>query len=341
MANIMLNKICNLKCEYCFANKFVNKDNYYDENNITMENYIKALDFIDNSNERLGLIGGEPTLHPNFKEFVDIAIKREGIKNIVIFTNGINLDKYNNFLNHPKVSTLINVNSPLDIGENNYKKLIKNLDFLINELYLQNKISIGVNIYKENQDFSFILDLIKKYKFKKVRTSVVVPNSTDKKNENSIDYFKRMKKTVIDFFYELKKLDCMPTFDCNLMAQCVFSKEEREFLSEFWQYESNLGIRCNITDNPVCDPVIDILPNLKLVRCFGCSDEEYSMFSFQNIEEVRGYFTYKIDDLSYRVLNHEDCRYCKQRISKKCMGGCIAFKKEKIDILNKKLREEI
>lgn len=341
MANIMLNKVCNLKCEYCFANKFVNQVNCYDENNITMENYKKALDFIDGSGERLGIIGGEPTLHPNLKEFIDMAIKRDGIKDIIIFSNGINYDKYFNLLNHPKVATLINVNSPQDIGQQNYEKVAKNIDMLINELYLGDKVSVGVNIYKENQDFSFILDLIKKHKIKRLRTSVVVPNSNDKKNESSIDYFKRMKKTVLDFFVELKKIDCMPTFDCNLMTQCVFTKEEREFLSEFWEYEKDLGIRCNVTDNPVCSPVIDILPDLKVVRCFGCSDEEYSLFSFENVREIRDYFAYKTDDLSFRVLNDESCTSCKQRITKQCMGGCIAFKKNKIDLINKKLVEEM
>lgn len=331
MPNVMLNKVCNLQCEYCFANKYVNKDNCYDENNISKENYLKALDFINNSGERLGLIGGEPTLHPNFKEFVDIAIKKDGINNIVIFTNGLNLDKYCGLLNHQKVATLINVNSPKDIGQAKYDKLIKNLDYLINDLYLKDKISIGVNIYKENQDFSFILDLIKRYGFEKLRTSVVVPNTNDKKSESSIDYFKRMKKTVLDFFKELKEINCMPTFDCNLMCQCVFTLEEREFLSEFWKYESTTGVRCNITDNSICNPVIDILPNLKVVRCFGCSDEEYNLNSFNNVQEIRGYFAYKIDDVAFRIPNDSSCENCKERLTKQCMGGCLAFKKDKIN----------
>lgn len=341
MANVMLNKVCNLRCEYCFANKFVNKDNCYDENNISMENYKKALDYIDCAGERLGIIGGEPTLHPNFKEFVNMAINRKGIEHIIIFTNGINYDKHFNILNHPKVATLINVNSPKDIGERNYERLVKNLDMLFNELYLGDKVSLGVNIYKEGQDFTFILDLIRKFKIKRLRTSVVVPNTKDKKNENSIIYFKKMKKTVLDFFGELKKLDCMPTFDCNLMPQCIFTKEEREFLSDFWKYEREVGMRCNITDNSICSPVLDILPNLQVVRCFGCSDEEYQLLSFDSLNEVRDYFAYKTDDLSFRVINDENCRNCKQRITKQCMGGCIAFKKNKIDEINKKLMEEL
>ena len=43
MPNIMLTYRCNLKCPYCFANEFVNKKN----TDISLENFEKALDFID------------------------------------------------------------------------------------------------------------------------------------------------------------------------------------------------------------------------------------------------------------------------------------------------------
>lgn len=42
MANIMLTDACNLKCPYCFANEFVNKD----KNDITEEAIDEAKDFI-------------------------------------------------------------------------------------------------------------------------------------------------------------------------------------------------------------------------------------------------------------------------------------------------------
>lgn len=42
MANVMITQRCNLSCPYCFANEFTNNNT----NDITIENFIKALDFI-------------------------------------------------------------------------------------------------------------------------------------------------------------------------------------------------------------------------------------------------------------------------------------------------------
>jgi len=77
MANIMLTKRCNLKCPYCFAEEFVNKSG----DDISIENFKVALDFaLTNPHEQIGLIGGEPTLHNNFKEILEA-------KNIIYVIN--------------------------------------------------------------------------------------------------------------------------------------------------------------------------------------------------------------------------------------------------------------
>ena len=129
MANIMMTDVCNLNCPYCFANEFVNKD----RNEITEENFDKAVDFIvgDGSRFSVGLIGGEPTIHSRFEYFVRKLINDDRVKTIVVYTNGIAIDKYWDIITHNKIRLLINCNSPSDIGDHNYKKLCENLDRLL------------------------------------------------------------------------------------------------------------------------------------------------------------------------------------------------------------------
>lgn len=68
MANIFLTRKCNLKCPYCFADEFVNQKNQ----DVTLENFKKILNFIKvDKTSKVGLIGGEPTLHPKFNEILD------------------------------------------------------------------------------------------------------------------------------------------------------------------------------------------------------------------------------------------------------------------------------
>ena len=72
LLNIMLNEVCNLKCDYCFANEFVDekkKDHLKSQKHIKLKDFKEIVDFITKTSDFLGLIGGEPTLHPEIKKF--------------------------------------------------------------------------------------------------------------------------------------------------------------------------------------------------------------------------------------------------------------------------------
>ena len=127
MANIFLTKKCNLKCPYCFADEFVNKDNQ----EISIENFKKALNFIKtNPLERIGLIGGEPTIYSNFHEILQIINNDKEINQVIVYTNGIEIDKYIESLENEKFNLLINCNCEKDIGKTNFDKLKNNISIL-------------------------------------------------------------------------------------------------------------------------------------------------------------------------------------------------------------------
>ena len=91
MAHITLTYRCNLRCPYCFANEFVNKES----TDITWDGFKSAVDFITTCGKaRIGLIGGEPLVHPLFDEFVDFLINRDDVSLISIFTNGVLMQKH-------------------------------------------------------------------------------------------------------------------------------------------------------------------------------------------------------------------------------------------------------
>ena len=114
MANIMLTYRCNLRCSYCFANEFVGKES----TDISLENFLKAVSFITSSGEpRIGLIGGEPTVHPGFRVIMDLLIANPKVQYIEVFTNGLLIDRFIEQLVHPKVDVCINCNSPDMIRE--------------------------------------------------------------------------------------------------------------------------------------------------------------------------------------------------------------------------------
>lgn len=87
MPNIVITNNCNLNCSYCFTRNKINNVNDF----ISIEELYNILKFLNNE-KNIGLIGGEPTLHPDFENIVKILAEQN--KNILLFTNGVYLLNY-------------------------------------------------------------------------------------------------------------------------------------------------------------------------------------------------------------------------------------------------------
>lgn len=341
MANIMINEACNLRCPYCFANEFVNNVDGEKENNeskllnMSFTDFKKAVDFImTNPNERIGIIGGEPTIHPQFGQFMEYLVWNQKVNNVILFTNGTYPEHLNDLLNHEKIRILFNCNSPEFISEKQFGAMVRNLDITINRLHMKDRVTLGINMYKVDFDYSYIVDLLEKYEYGYVRTSITIPNTTDKRSIDMIEYFKMMKPSVFRFFRELFRKDILPNYDCNIMPLCVMSQQDIIWLKDSQQniMRKRGNLRANLLDSSNCKPVIDILPNLDAVRCFGLSGEEkIHINSFQTIKDLENYYFNHFDVFAWNVFSSELCKTCEMRMKMFCTGGCLAFKVNKIE----------
>lgn len=328
MANIMMTDVCNLRCPYCFANEFVNKD----KNEISFENFKKAANFIlgDGSTHTVGLIGGEPTIHSHFDEFVRYLIGDARVKKIIVYTNGICIDQYWDVICHPKVCLLVNCNSPSDIGQKNYERLCRNLETLFCQKMQKEKVTLGINMYKPGFEYQYILDLLKKYNFHHVRVSITVPNLSDTRNTDAWPYFYAMKPSVLEFFHKLFQNNIVPNFDCNKIPSCLVTAKE---IAEFRPYLRNPEVmkyyRASNLSTPrvICSPVTDITQDLKAVRCFGLSEySKQNIESFKTITDLRNFYTCNFDAYAFNTTYNKDCIGCYARKTLTCNGGCLAFK---------------
>lgn len=336
MANIMMTDVCNLHCPYCFANEFVNKD----KNEITEEAFDKAVDFIvnDGSHSSVGLIGGEPTVHSKFDYFMRKLIGDERVKGIVVYTNGILIDRYWDVLCHPKTHLLINCNSPKDTGEAQFKKICENLGILIEKKLCADRVTLGINMYSESFEYKYLLDLLVKYNFHHVRVSITVPNMDEERNVDPHSYFLKMKPRMFEFFHELFQHEIVPNFDCNKIPSCLVEESE---LGEFSCYLDNDFVCKNISKSNVittdvhCAPVIDIRQDLTAVRCFGLSEcTKQDISNFAGIKELENYYLRTIDAFAYNTSYCNNCVECHMRKVMKCSGGCLAYKINQIRKLN-------
>ncbi len=322
MANLMLTEKCNLCCPYCFASEFVNKNT----KEMPFEKYTEAKEWLLHSGEEgFGLIGGEPTIYRDFDRVLTDIIRDDRIKRVTIYTNAISLDKFKDKIICDKFRFLINCNSPEDIGERNYKRLVDVLDLLVNKLYMKDRITLGINIYKKDQNVDFFLNIMKKFGIRDARISVTVPER--KKHFDRIEYFKELKPVLLKFYEGLASIGARPHYDCNVVPSCIYTEKELALIERAF-CDNKKDLPRLIGDGGICKPVIDILPDLLAVRCFGLSDAAKKPISdFDNLRDLANCFIKEVD---FPLLSKEEndvCRKCYKNQCLKCAGGCLAFKR--------------
>lgn len=319
MANVVINEACNLRCSYCFANQL-----NCDENNISLINFQKAVEFILKDNhEQIGIMGGEPTLHPNFSSILHYLKDNAQVEDVILFTNGVNLENFIPQLSNKKFRVLFNCNSPEQIGISSYKKMIDNIRKCITQFGMGDRVAIGVNIYSPDIDYTYIFDILRELQLKYLRISIVVPNTPMDHDCNVLEFFAKMKSVTFDMIKKALKNGIMPVFDCNKPPVCWYSHKEREEIIALSRNQiSNI-----LLQESTCYPVIDILQDLTAIRCMGCyTDNRVRISDFQSIHELRDYFRMMIDEPINHSVVHPDCEECYYHQVEKCNPGCLIYK---------------
>lgn len=272
MPNIIFTEKCNLHCQYCFADKIKNINLNITE--LELNNILNWLSksYIINPHP-IGIIGGEPTLHPNFVNYLKIIERFCNKYNTfcAIYTNGIQ----NDYLNYLSKSTVILIN----VNKNN--ELLKTLNIIKNKQLFNiqnqfkiNKITLGCNLYPEEKEYKFFWEIVDKYKIHQIRMAVTSPSL---KYRYDIDnYYKLMIPIYQKFCVQayLRKVKITP--DCAQIPK---------------EYLKNTYIP-NIFEKPIiepCKPVIDIDKNLQALRCFG-SSKKINCLNFENYDKLYQYF---------------------------------------------------
>ncbi|NLL38206.1 MAG: radical SAM protein [Clostridiales bacterium] len=339
MANIMVNEACNLQCPYCFAEEFVNKSS----KEMTLEDFRKALDFVlgDGSDRQVGIIGGEPLLYTHINEAMRMALSDRRSQYVMIYTNAVELERLEpEILDAKKYRMLVNCNSPEDMGERAFEKMRKNLLYFQRDHFGDGRFRLSVNIYKPDFDYSYVIPLVQEMGFDVIRLSISVPQKGELGGKSPLQYFHDMKLVAMRFVCDMIRCGVITGFDCNFLPGCVLTEEERDsvmaakevfysalsrrYSEEFWQR----SIVCEIFN---CSPVIDILPDLRAIRCFGLSEyTKRDIRDFHSITALRNHYINTVDRYALNLWSSEECKDCYMREYGECSGGCLLFKAKQL-----------
>lgn len=313
MANIAIVNYCNLKCPYCFADDMIQEKTC----SISIEDYRKILEFISRTpKNHIGIIGGEPTLHPDFKEILKETNKycREVNTGATLFTNGINLNEFLPYLGE-RIGLLINCNGPEYQPADLFSKQKETLDHLYELSWFDNRATCGCNIHPGQTDYKYFWDIVDRYHLSHARVSVVSPAAQyEEWRKDKEGYYHMMKPIFLDFCREARKHKCTLNIDCGHIPMCYFTMEEKELVEEV----------CEGLYQDFCHPVVDITSDFKATACFGAY-ETTDMRDFNNLDELENYLLLKHTYPRVEANCTGKCTSCKKHKLLQCQGGCLGF----------------
>lgn len=154
--------ICQLKCSYCYAMKD------YKEDWGKIDSWSRQLMVIKNIERSslpcfLGLLGGEPTIHPRYSELIELCHKAISIHKdgrLYVTTNGLQSSEF--FTNHIYYKNMYFLWS-IHFEYLNYKKIdniIENIKICINKGF-KNKVNVMLHPDKKHWDkIKYIINIL-------------------------------------------------------------------------------------------------------------------------------------------------------------------------------------
>lgn len=156
--NVLLTNRCVRSCPYCFASKYMAAADAHTF--LCWEDLIYIADLHMRSGERcMSLLGGEPTLHPEFIDFVLYLLHRA--LNVRVFTSGIlsndllaELDLVLRGVPLDRVSFTCNLNDPSLSPASEVSRVQRFL------AAFGERVSPGFNIYRDDFSLDFLLHYV-------------------------------------------------------------------------------------------------------------------------------------------------------------------------------------
>ncbi len=309
MANISLTNECNRACSYCFAVK--TKTNDSEKNSfMTLHLFENILDFIERSGIRqVRLMGGEPTLHPEFSQIIEKVIVRH--LDLVVFSNGFLSEAVVQLLEQiPNDQATILINTAIP-GESLPEELRRQRNTFRR---LGSNIMLGVNIHNRQQEFDFLISLIHKYNLiPKVRLGLAHPAPGETNHFLQPKFYPVIGEKICSFSKSARQNGIEIEFDCGFV-HCMFPHDISELTGKNPQ---DIGQRCN--------PIPDILPDVNVLSCYPLHGLGEILSPIHHDSKwLQQQFTDRLAPFKQFGI-YPQCTICDLFKRGDCLGGCKAI----------------
>jgi len=242
---------------------------------MSFEDYKKYLNKLRSITDKryVSILGGEPTLHPQFDEIVRYTADDENLIGMSIFSNlfGINsntIETIKHMFRNVKDSTLIWNNSEIEkFSEKKYLEIEDSIIEIVNEFY-PSKIAMALTVtdFDDVKEFEYIVETYKRLGIYRLRFAVDI-NSQSKFIGNSKIYV--LLKYLLDYGIEVSP------DRCGYLLRCYFN--DRQF-DEICHRVKEFYMSCEDGTSEG-----DVLPNGTLIPCLPYMDSDSTL----NIMDIK------------------------------------------------------
>ncbi len=313
MANISVSRVCNLHCPYCFAGGYLAAARPARERPfITPEAFAERLDFTVRSGmPEVRLIGGEPTLHPEFPALVRLARER-GLR-VVVFSHGLMPEAALTCLESlppDQCSVLINMNAATGPSGPSEREAARRLATLAR---LGPRALPGLTIYQPGFELEPVLDAVERTGCQpRVRIGLAHPIDGAQNRFLHPKQYPFVGRRLALLAGQAAGRGARLEFDCGFV-RCMFSPEDLERLN-----------RAGTQPVFLCSPILDVDIAGSVVHCFPLAATlAASLGPADTAQGLR-------DGLARRAAPfraagvYRECSSCGYKEQDICRGGCLA-----------------
>lgn len=271
------------------------------------------------------LLGGEPTLHPRILDFVK-TLQQRGVAIDTIFTNGLGETYvYEEITKISKTGWLVNIDNPDSYTAEEWGLLNRNLEVLRwkgnNTMKAEGfdkdvfRLQIGMTFYKPRQEYSYIIELGKKYGCAYIRCDASRPGKGKCNKYVDFEHLAGLKPTLLSFFKDCVREGMRPVLD-EAIPPCIFTQKELTYVTLFVD-----GFRS------VCAPNSDVFPDLTVEHCAPMRGilPAYSINEYKFGEILAEHFR---NAEPFKKVALPRCKGCHFFSKGQCQGYCLQYKND-------------
>jgi hypothetical protein len=268
MANLAISAVCNQNCAYCFATEHLGRPVETQAGGsvsaqavfLPVALFQQRLEFLARSEIDVArLLGGEPTLHPDFVELVD-RVQAAGMR-LQVFSNGLMPERALACLEGlpPEQCTItVNVSQGTTVDDQAHLQQRKTLQ------RLGRRAIIGFNIYRSDFKLDCLASLVLDHDCNPmIRLGMAQPCLSGRNEHIYPNQYRAIATRIVDFVGSTAGLGITVGLDCGFV-RCMFSDAELELLESSG---ADIGWRCNpILDVDLAGNVFPCYPLSSLVQ---------------------------------------------------------------------------